>query len=92
MTSAFLQKLAARCDRLTGSLPTLAGGLEPLAAIYPKRCHAFASEALTKSRRSARDFASACRAERAVRLVPVTGAEAGCFANWNRPADMRPSD
>jgi len=88
MTSAFLQKLASRCDRLTGVVPKLAGELEPLAAIYPKRCHAFASAALTKSRRSARDFATACLVERAVRLVSVSEAEAGCFSNWNCPSDL----
>lgn len=42
MTLAFLHKLTARCDRLTGVIPKLNGELEPLAAIYPKRCHAFA--------------------------------------------------
>jgi len=92
MSSVFLQKLADRCDRLTGALPMLAGELEPLAAIYPKRCHALAADALVKSRHSARDFAAACRTERAVRVLPVTETEAGCFANWNEPGDIRPSD
>lgn len=70
MTSTFLQKLAAHCDRLTGAVPALAGEVEPLAAIYPKRCHAFASEALTKSRHSAREFAPVLpgRASRAARV------------------------
>ena len=88
MTVGFLGKLVARCDGLTGVVPELAGELEPLAAIYPKRCHALARGALARSRFAARDFAAACLRERAVTVFPVPSADAGCFANWNRPADL----
>lgn len=89
MTPKFLGKLLARCDRLTGVVPELDGRLEPLAAIYPKRCHAFAVEVIARPRRAARDFAATCLAERAVQTVPVAAADAVCFANWNSPADFR---
>jgi molybdenum cofactor guanylyltransferase len=88
LPAAFLQKMAARCDRLTGVVPKLNGGLEPLAAIYPKRCHAFAFDFIAKSRRAARDFAEACRREHAVRIFPVPRADGAGFANWNHPADL----
>jgi molybdenum cofactor guanylyltransferase len=88
LTTAFLQKLTARCDRLTGLVPEVNGELEPLVAIYPKRCHAFALEALAGARRAARDFADACARERAVRVYSVSLAAAHCFANWNTPADV----
>ena len=88
MTTLFLRKILARCDRLTGVVPRLGSELEPLAAIYPKRCHAFAFQALVGFHRAARDFAAACLRERAVRALPVATADVRCFANWNTPADI----
>lgn len=85
MTSDFLGRLLARCDRLTGVVPELDGRLEPLAAIYPRRCHAFVVETIANPRRAARDFAAACLHERAVQIVPVSAADAVCFTNWNSP-------
>jgi molybdopterin-guanine dinucleotide biosynthesis protein A len=87
MTGAYLRKLAARCDPLTGVVPELNAKLEPLAAIYPKRCHAFAFAAVTKAQHAAHDFVTACVRERAVRLLSVSQADAACFANWNSAAD-----
>lgn len=89
MTSSFLRRLAARCDWHTGAVPKRAGDLDPLAAIYPKRCHALACEALARSRYAARDFAAACLRERTVKAFPVPSADDGCFANWNRPTDLK---
>ena len=88
ITSAFLRKLAAHCDPLTGAVPKLRGELEPLAAIYPKRCHSIVRDCLRRFCRAARDFAGACLREHAVRTIAVSGTDAGCFANWNRPADV----
>lgn len=90
MTAAFLQKLFARCDAQTGAVPQLAGELEPLAAVYPKRCHALAVECLMEGRRAAREFARACLRDNAVRIYPVTASDAALFANCNSPADLRP--
>lgn len=88
MSPTFLGRMCDVCDRLTGAVPKLNGQLEPLAAIYPKRCHAFAFAALTKSQHSARDFASACLHERAVKVCSVTRGETLNFSNWNRPGDL----
>ena len=88
ITAAFLRKLAAHCDPLTGAVPQLRGELEPLAAIYPKRCHVIARDCLLKFRRAARDFADACLREQAVRTLAVSGTDARCFGNWNSPVDV----
>ena len=88
MDLAMLQKLLARCDRLTGAVPKLRGRFEPLAAVYPKRCHAFAFAAIANGCHPVCDFVAACLQERAVRPFPVPESAAGCFANWNHPADV----
>ncbi len=88
MTTAFLRKLRARCDQLTGVVPRLNGRLEPLVAIYPKRCHAFAADALAGSRRAAQDFATICFRRHAVRNFSISNPDDRCFANWNYPADL----
>jgi len=88
MTAAFLQKLIQHCDRLTGVVPKLEARLEPLAAIYPKRCQFIARDCLSRGRLAVRDFAEACRREQAVRIFPVPQNEAACFENWNSPAHV----
>ena len=87
MAPCFLRQLAAQCDLLTGVVPSLRGSLEPLAAIYPRRCSATVRECLLKAHLSARHFADACLAEQAVRLLEVSENDAGCFENWNSPSD-----
>ena len=89
MTTEFLQWLATRSDPMTGAIPTLHGQLEPLAAIYPKRAHALACDAIAQGRRAARTFASACLRERLAQAVEVRADDFGCFVNWNRPDDLR---
>jgi molybdopterin-guanine dinucleotide biosynthesis protein A len=88
MSLTFLKRMRNACDRLTGAVPKLKGQLEPLAGIYPKRCLALAFAAIAKSQHSARDFASACLRERAVRACSVSRGEASVFLNWNRPGDL----
>jgi molybdopterin-guanine dinucleotide biosynthesis protein A len=91
MTAPFLRKLAEHCDPLTGAIPELNGELEPLAAIYPKRCHGIARDFLRKGRHAARDFANACLRERAMRKFNVPDADIRCFENWNTPPDVNAS-
>ena len=88
LTTSILRTISDRVDQYTGALPILRGEVEPLAAIYPKRCHAFASEALARSRRSARDFARVCLRERTVHVVHVAAKDASSFANLNSPSDL----
>ncbi len=89
MRPEFLEKLLARCDQLRGVVPRLDGRLEPLAAIYPKRCLVLASRLIARSRHAVCEFAEACLEERAVRAFRVARADAVRFSNWNRPADIQ---
>jgi len=88
MSTAFLEKLVARCNPTTGVVPERRGQLEPLAAIYPQRCHAMATDFIANSRHAVRDFAAVCCQQGAVRFWSVTVEDEGCFANCNHPADV----
>jgi molybdenum cofactor guanylyltransferase len=88
MTAAFLRKLADRCDPLTGAIPKLGGRLEPLAAIYPRRCRDVARDCLLGGQRAARDFAEVCLRERTVKTFEVPPDDVQCFDNWNSPSDI----
>jgi molybdopterin-guanine dinucleotide biosynthesis protein A len=88
MTAGFLQGLVGHCEPLTGVIPKLKERLEPLAAVYPKRCRFIARDCLLKRRLAARDFAEACLRERAVRTFVVPRADRSCFDNWNSPSDI----
>jgi len=90
LATRFLARLIATCDHLTGAVPVRDGEPEPLAAIYPKRCHALAREALVRSDLAARNFAAVCLREGAVRRFRVPAADSRCLANWNTPADVAP--
>jgi molybdopterin-guanine dinucleotide biosynthesis protein A len=89
MTGAFLRKLAAHCEPQTGAIPELRGELEPLAAIYPKRCHWIARDCLARGRLAARAFADACLREHAVRTLAVAAPDARCFENLNTPSQLK---
>lgn len=88
MSVPFLRKLIAQCDPATGVVPRLDGGLEPLAAIYPKCCHGIVSDCLSRSRLAVREFAQLCVENKIVRAMDVDPADARCFANWNTPTDI----
>jgi len=88
MNPAFLQKLYARCTPAAGVVPKLHGKLEPLAAIYPRKCVAYARNALAQHHLSACEFAEICLEEQAVRTLRIAQQEAGYFANWNCPEDV----
>ena len=87
MTAAFLRILVAQIGLSTGTVPVLKGQVEPLAAIYPRRCQPLAVDCLAHHRGAARHFASACLRESAVRVFPVAPAHEACFENWNSPSD-----
>ena len=88
MTGGFLRKLADSCEPLIGAIPKLGGQLEPLAAIYPRRCRDIARDCLLKGQRAARDFAEVCLRERAAKIFEVLPEDVQCFDNWNSPSDV----
>ena len=88
MTTVLLRKLIENCDRCTGAVPTVNDQLEPLVAVYPKRCHTYAFLTIARSRFAVRDFVDTCLQERALRRVRVPLGDASCFANCNTPDDL----
>jgi molybdopterin-guanine dinucleotide biosynthesis protein A len=92
ISTGFLRKLLRRCDPITGAIATLNGELEPLVAVYPRRCHTYATFRIANSQLSVRSFAQACLHERALRTLPVQPADVPCFTNCNTPADLAALD
>jgi len=88
ITSAFLRRLLALADSGQGVVPQTRRGLEALAAVYPKRAHAIASDGLQNSRRMLEDFVTRCAGAGLVRIWRCPPEEAAVFANWNSPADL----
>lgn len=88
MNASFLRRLIDTCSHSVGTVPVRGGFLEPLAAIYPKRCHSLAQDAIASSRLAVRHFAEACIRLRAVQALPVSGGDESCFANVNHPRDL----
>ena len=88
VTSRLLRTLLDESDPATGVVPAQGDQLEPLVAIYPKRCHGLALERIQRGSRAVREFAAECLREKAVKLWPVPAAEALCFSNWNWPEDL----
>ena len=88
MTAAFLRLLAAQCEDGIGAAPLLRDSLEPLTAIYPKRCHPVAGELIAAKRFAVRGFAELCLQHRFLRPLAVADADASCFDNCNTPDDF----
>ena len=89
---SFPRELAAQCEARTGVVPELDGGLEPLAAIYPKCSHELIGEAIAQRRLSARGFAEVCLRDQFIRRWQVPLTEAKVFSNWNSPTDLPATD
>lgn len=88
MSAKFLKKLTRECTPLKGVVPKLNDHLEPLAAIYPKYCQAFAVDAIARSHYAVHEFAETCATYRAVRIHRVSSTDARCFTNCNTPAEI----
>jgi molybdenum cofactor guanylyltransferase len=88
MTPAFLGRLLALADSGPGVVPKTSRGLEPLAAVYPRRAHAIASDGLQNSRRMLEDFVTRCAGAGLVRIWRCPPEEEAVFTNWNSPADF----
>jgi molybdenum cofactor guanylyltransferase len=73
----------------TGVIPAMGDtGLEPLAAVYPKRAH-FIAEAKRASRQlKLADFTADLEARGWMKRLDVSAEEAGYFTNWNSPGDL----
>ena len=87
-TARLLRTLVDESGPATGVVPAQGDQLEPLAAIYPKRCHGLALERIQRGSRAVREFAAECLGQKAVKLWQVPATEAPCFTNWNWPEDL----
>lgn len=93
MTVDCLRWLLTQCREGQGIVPQLGGRLEPLAAVYPQRAHVLAVSLLEAARPGGnapgpKDLAQACVSAGLARHVEAGSERAGCFANWNTPADV----
>jgi molybdopterin-guanine dinucleotide biosynthesis protein A len=88
LSGEFLRGLVGRADHSTGVVPQCGRRLEPLAAIYPRRCHPFAFNRILAGSRAARDFATDCLREGAVRRWRLPPSRLLDLTNWNRPEDV----
>lgn len=87
MTSDYLCSLVARCGEEQGVVPTLAGGFQPLAAVYPRSCLEVAEGCLAGPNFSMHGFVAKAVAAGLIRLQPIRPNELELFTNLNTPAD-----
>ncbi len=90
ISSAFIGHISGMAQDHQGVVPRLrdgGGGIEPLAAIYPKSARVLAASRLQAGQRSARDFASACVEAGMARFLDVPDSWAGLLRSFNTPAE-----
>ncbi len=90
MTAACLRHLLRRCAGGAGIIPRVAGRLEPLAAVYPRRARVLARRLLSEGQRAVWRFADLCSHRRLADYVDMPSAFTRCFTNWNWPEDVLP--
>jgi molybdopterin-guanine dinucleotide biosynthesis protein A len=94
MTEDCLRRLFGECTETTGAIPRVNGQIEPLAAFYPKTARdllpefSAANPPASPAVLGARPFAGRCVASGRAVWVDMAPILAGCFANWNSPADL----
>lgn len=88
MTASCLRKLLDSCEPPMGAVAELRDQIEPLIAVYPKRCREYALMNMTRGEYAVQQFASACLREHAVRIFRVPDSDAPCFTNCNTPEDL----
>jgi molybdopterin-guanine dinucleotide biosynthesis protein A len=92
MTADFFRaRLLPCCAANRGAVPRGDDGFyEPLAAIYPRECQAFAGEQLRGPDRSLQNFLRRLQTAGLIEAVKIGNLEQALFANWNTPADVAP--
>jgi molybdopterin-guanine dinucleotide biosynthesis protein A len=87
MTSAMLAKVVASSTETLGCVPFDDGGLQPLAAAYPKAALPLVRRQLREGKLSMQTFAQEALEQGLVQTLHVSPFEQPCFINWNRPLD-----
>ncbi len=96
LSADLLSRVASGCVNGAGAIPRVAGGIEPLAAFFPKSAGQLIAEMLRDSRQTgqmlrapgARRFAESCVRENLASFVDLHASDALLFSNWNAPADI----
>ena len=95
LTVRLVQQLQTHCRAGSGTIPRLAGQLEPLGAFYPQAAARLATELLTpfEARPGVTAPGVGCFARRCVKegLASFYDLPADClkqFTNWNEPQDV----
>lgn len=91
MTAEFLVGLAGQIGPGRGVVPRAASGWEPLCAIYPREILPRVRAHLAAGNGSMRRLVDAAVAAGEITPQEIGPTQAGLFANWNRPEDLRPS-
>lgn len=87
MTSEFLMQLVRQSNSDTGIVPHTPKGLEPLAAVYPKKILTELNKYIAAGEHSMHGFIEMMMATGGMRQVQVSGSEIDLFKNWNTPDD-----
>ena len=87
VSSPFIGQITGMVQDHAGIVPKLPGGIEPLAAIYPRSARALAASQLQNGRRSAREFAFACVESRMASFLELAQNCEGLLRSFNTPAE-----
>jgi len=87
LAPVILKQLIERNGETMGVIPRIAGGMEPLAAIYPKSAWNRAVSRLDDGIYAVKAFAERCVQEGLAEFFDFDAEASHYFANWNLPAD-----
>jgi molybdopterin-guanine dinucleotide biosynthesis protein A len=87
MTFGFLKKLLERCSPSFGIVAQHGNFFEPLAAVYPKSLHVFATDHLRQKRYALQDFVREGMRLGSLQIFPLGDDDIPLFKNLNSPAD-----
>lgn len=91
LPAAWFERLFALCRPGVGAVGKHSGangGLEPLAAIYPRSWIEFLSRAIQRNQRAIQPLIEEAIPQGAFRVQEILTEQAVWFENWNAPADM----
>jgi molybdopterin-guanine dinucleotide biosynthesis protein A len=88
MNAEFLRQLSTCCKQNAGAVPRIAGGLEPLAAFYPKMAQSLAAIFLCENSNGVKNFAGSCGQNELVTLVDFHESHGRFFKNCNTPGEF----
>jgi len=92
MNADFLSQLSTHCKQNAGALPRIAGGLEPLAAFYPKAAQPLAATLLSENSNAVKNFAGHCGHNGLVGLVDFPESHGRFFKNCNTSGEFFVAD